>query len=84
MPIRPLRLGVARYGLNGDIVHSSVFGGDNPPDWAPFLTTAAQPSINRMAIHWCNEWVCHLGFDKTKPLRGSLYEQLLIRHNIIA
>lgn len=81
-PIKPLRLGVGRYGMIGDIVPLPLFATDNPPDWAPLLAASASISHHRMAIHWCNEWSRRLGFDKTNPCRGSLYESLLIRHGL--
>jgi len=82
-PIKPLRLGVDRFGLGGDTVSPAFFATDNPPDWAPLLTTAAPISRHRMAIHWCNEWSRRFGFDKTKPRRDSVFENLLIRHALI-
>jgi hypothetical protein len=82
-PIKPLRLGLVRYGLVADIVGLPLFATDNPRDWAPLLAGGALLSRHRMAIHWCNEWSRRLGFDKTKPRQGSFYESLLIRHGLL-
>jgi len=83
LPLRILSRHVDQLGLRHCIAPESWFGTDAEEQWQPLFASQAQPRGERFAIHWCNEWLRFLGFDKNAPVAGSFYDQLLRRHRIL-